>query len=762
MTLACERDGVRIFLAGADGAACALRLALSNDPNYAGPTAGPALSGARHFLHGADPTAWRTATAHAAVIYEQILPGVSLRLRESSGRVEYDVLLAPGANLESFTIHCEGANALHLKPDGALLMLTAAGPLRHTPPRTWQIAPDGTSRQLASAFVLGAPHTFGFRVKDADPALPTVVDPGLEWSTFLGGSSVDVINAVAAAAGGDWIVVGKTRSPDFPATTGSFNVSGAFDGFVTRITADGSQIVWSALLGGSGQEEFVNVAVDSTDRAVVVGYTTSADFPTTSAAWDRHFDGSPEDGIVLRMLADGSGLDWSTFLGGSVNEKLNCVVIAPGDEPVVVGETESPDYPRYGSAASAMSGPGTDATVTRISEDGARLPMSTCISGPLPGFDRGDVAHCVRLMPGGGTVVVGGDTEDDLFPTTPGSLGSAHSGLSDGFLAIVDLTTGARLTSTLVGGSDEEGVGSSSLAVDATGQIYLAVNTSSADFPMPVSGYDLLYDGRGDVAVIVLDAALSGVAVGVPLAGTFLGTPRDEEFATLALAPDGSVLVAGSTNHPGFPTTLGAWDTVHNGGTNLDDAFVVRLDPTLTTLLYSSFVGGSSADLPTQIAAAGNDAVVLACLTGSADFATRAGAADDSFNGVSDGFLLRLDLRLCPILAVQPDPLRRGQPASFRVSELTPGERAYVAYTLTGVGFGSAPPRLGGLRLDLIGAVALLGQTPPANAAGVATLALTVPPGAPLVTLWTQAAVARGPAGALSLKSSVVARTVAP
>lgn len=763
LMLACERDGFRTYLVGPDGTGCAVRFGLTDDASHPGPSAGPVLPGARTFLRGADPDGWRSTTAHASMLYEALRPGIDLRLRETAGRFEYDVLLAPGADLESFTILCEGVESLRIENDGALLVTTAAGPLRHTPPRTWQIAPDGAQRPLVSAFVLRAPNAFGFRIEGADPALPTVVDPGLEWSTFLGGSGHDVISSVASAAQGEWIVAGWTRSPNFPASTGSFNASGAMDGFVARFSADGSQMLWSALIGGAEDEDFYSVAVDSADRAVIAGYSASADFPTTPGAWDRIRNGG-SDGVVLRLLADGSGLDWSTYLGGSDDDanEFAGLAIAPGDEPVIASSTHSFDYPQVGSASQPMSGGPEDATVTRLSEDGSTILMSTCLSGPLIGFGEHDEGACVRVMPGGTTVVVAGDTADPNFPVTPGTLGTTFSGGKDCFLAIVDLATGARLASTLVGGSGEDELRAAGLEVDAAGRIYLVTATESADYPMPASGYDLVYDDRGDLALTIVDATLAGTGPGIPLAGTYLGTMRDEEFASIALAADGSVLVAGSTNHPGFPTTLGAWDTVHNGGANLDDGFVARFDPTLTTLLYATFVGGSGIDLPLQIAVAGPDAVVLAGATTSADFPIRAGAADGSFNGVSDGFLLRLDLRLCPILAVQPDPLRRGQPASFRVSELTPGERAFVAYSLTGVGFGSAPPPLGGLRLDLIGAVALLGQTPPANAAGVATLALTVPPGAPLVTLWTQAAVARGAAGALSLKSNVVARTVVP
>lgn len=762
LTLACERDGVRIFLAGADGAACALRLAFTDDPHYAGPTAGPALPGAHHFLRGADPAAWRTASAHASVIYEEILQGIGLRLRDAPGRIEYDVLLAPGADLDSFTMLCEGADALRLAPDGALLMLTAAGPLRHTPPRTWQITPDGATRPLASAFVLHAPDVFGFRVEGADPALPTVVDPGLEWSTFLGGSLADLISDVAVTPQGDLIVTGWTLSPNFPVTVGIFNASGEMDGFISKFSADGTQLLWSTIVGGSGDDDFYRIAMDSVGRPVISAYTESPDFPTTPGAWDRQFSGT-SDGVVFRTHADGSGLDWSTFLGGSRYDELFDVALAPGDEPVVVGSTESPDFPRVGTAAAAMSGfPGADATVTRLSADGTQVLMSTCLHGAGPGLGTGDLAASVRLLPGGSTVVVAGDTEDATFQVTPGTLGPIYGGNEDTFLGTVDLATGARIASTFVGGSEEEEIIHNGLEVDAAGNVYLVTWTESPDYPMPAAGYDLSYADRGDLALTVVTSALNGSGPGAPLHGTFLGTPGDEEFGVIRLAPDGSVLVAGSTNHASFPVTPGAWDTVFNGGAGRDDTFVARFDATLTTLTYSTFLGGDGQDLPQCLLAVGADAVIVGGATQSATFPVRAGAYDASFNGFADGFLARLDLRPCPVLAVQPDPLRRGQAASFRVSELTPGERAYVAYSLTGVGFGSAPPPLGGLRLDLIGAVALLGQTPPANAAGVATLALTVPPGAPLVTLWTQAAVARGVAGSHSVKSNVVARAVAP
>ena len=384
--------------------------------------------------------------------------------------------------------------------------------------------------------------------------------------------------------------------------------------------------------------------------------------------------------------------------------------------------------------------------------------MSSCLHGPTSGRAFEDYLGHVGIEPGGATAVVLGQTQDASFPVTVGTLDTVYSGATDGFLARVSLSTGQILAATFVGGSfmdDPTG-----LALSPSGTVFVAAHTESPDFPMSPTGYDTSYSALGDVGVIELDGNFAGAGPGIPLHGTFLGTPGDEDGARLALSPNGTVLLAGSTNHPGFPTTLGAWDTVFNGAPALDDGFLSCFDPTLMSLIYSTFIGGDGLDLCLALAPDGNDAAVVAGGTFSDNFPTRAGSYDTTFNGLADGFLARLDTRLCPILQVLPDPLVRGQAATFRVSELILGERAFLLYGRSGTGFANASAQLGGLNLDLAGAISLLSQTGPASAGGIATFGVTVPVSVPPSQIWFQAAVKRGTNASHSLKTNVVQRVI--
>ena len=760
LVIGCEPDALHLLLRSESGSAASLRMAFKHSPAALNPVGTEPLPTQWHYLLGDDPDQWRNAPAYAGVIYPQLAEGVSLQLRDADGRVEYDLLLEPGADLADFSIRCEGARSLRLDSSGALVIETAAGDLRQTPPVSWQLGENDERIPLPSSFRLIGADSFGFLAPSADPALRTVIDPGLDWSTFLGGSLTDYVTSVAVTVQGDLLLTGTTISTDFPGTPGAFDLfkSGGNDGFVAKLSSDGSQLLWATYLGGSAYDETLIVRPDSLGRPVVLGYTESVDYPTTPGAFDQ-VKGGLEDGFVARLSADGSMLEWSTFLGGMFFDELGDLTIASNDEVIVVGATQSPDFPTFGSAASAMSGfPGSDGSITRFSADGSTVLMSTCLHGPTSGFAFEDFAGHVLILPGGGSAVVLGETEDASFPVTAGTLDTIYSGNRDGYLAIVNLVTGAIEAATFIGGSfyDEP----TDLAVSPGGTIYAVVHTESPDFPVHPSGYDLLYDDRGDVAVIALDGSLVGSGPGIPLHGSFFGTPGDEDGAGIAIAPDGSILLVGGTNHPGLPTTLGAWDTVFNGGVQKDDLYIARMNSSLTTLNYLSYLGGTQIEVPTGLAVTGPDSVVISGATLSADFPTRAGSYDRSLGGSADGFVLRLDLRPCPILQILPDPLVRGQQATFRVSELAPGERAFLLFGTAGLGFGSAAGPLGGLNLDLAGAISLLNQTGPANVGGVGTLTLTIPPSVALNQIWFQAAVKRGAGASHSLKSNVVSRAI--
>ena len=255
------------------------------------------LPGLHHFILGKDPSLWRRNVPwFRSVRYEGIYPGVDIRVRGKKEEWEYDLLLAPGAALSQVGIRIQGAQGLRLEDDGTLVIETGLGEIRQPPPRAWEET-GGKRRPLLCRYRLLGSDTFGFVSPGRDPRLAMVVDP-LVFSTFIGGNSTDLAFDLAVDSLGNTTVVGETASSDYPVRIGSYDTTfnGWIDAFVTRLSPDGSSLVFSTFLGGSGADFAVACSVDSAGVVTLAGETRSSDFPTTTGAFDTSYNGGDNDG----------------------------------------------------------------------------------------------------------------------------------------------------------------------------------------------------------------------------------------------------------------------------------------------------------------------------------------------------------------------------------------------------------------------------------------------------------------------------------
>ncbi|HKB15542.1 MAG TPA: hypothetical protein VKF62_05720, partial [Planctomycetota bacterium] len=273
------------------------------------------LPGRHHYFLGRDPGYWRADVPHfRSVRFSGIYPGVDLRAREEGRRFEYDLLLEPGADLESLAIKVEGAHGLRLDADGGLVVDTTLGEIRQPAPRTWETDAIGRRRTIECRHVLLGDDRFGFEApaRASDRAL--VVDPVLEYSTFLGGTGFDYVKALVVEGNGEATVAGWTSSSTFPTTVGAFDTTyAASEAFVTRLTPAGDALVFSTFLGGSLGDQAWALALDGSGGVVVAGRTASTDFPTTPAAFDTAYAGA-WDAFVARLSPSGGSLLYSSYL----------------------------------------------------------------------------------------------------------------------------------------------------------------------------------------------------------------------------------------------------------------------------------------------------------------------------------------------------------------------------------------------------------------------------------------------------------------
>jgi hypothetical protein len=284
-------------------------------------TAQQRLSGKVNYLVGGDPAKWqRGLPTHLELLYGGLWPGIDMAVRGEGGKLKYEFHLKPGSSVEDVRLSYRGAERLKVGAGGELLVQTSLGVLKDAAPVSYQRI-EGERVSVNSRYELTGDGGYGFAVGAYDPHYPLIIDPGLDYSTFLGGEGFDLGSDIAVDGRGRAYVTGITASANFPTTPGAFDTSFnggtdaplGFDGFVTKLNASGSALVYSTFLGGENGDSGYGIAVRD-GKAYVTGVTASANYPTTRGAFDRNNRG--EDAFVTKLKASGSALDYSTFLGG--------------------------------------------------------------------------------------------------------------------------------------------------------------------------------------------------------------------------------------------------------------------------------------------------------------------------------------------------------------------------------------------------------------------------------------------------------------
>lgn len=631
-----------------------------------------------YFL-GNDRTKWKSdVPGYSSALYKGLYEGVDLRVREQDSRLEYDVMLAPGADLSQVAVRCEGVRKLALGKDGSLVMETALGPLTQKPPATWYVLPSGERKPAQAGYRVMEGNRYGFAVPEQETELALVIDPGLVWSTFLGGSSNDwpgEDRPILVDTSGV-TVCGRTTSANFPRTPGAYDTSynGAFDGFVARLSPDGSRLIWGTYLGGSGDDWVFSVVQDPSGALALTGQTASANFPTTSGAFDTSYNGGV-DAFVARLSSSGSSLLFSTFLGGSGAETFGAVNISVdiSGNITVGGATASFDFPvTPGAFDTSYNGAGGygygDAFVTRLNPSGSALVWSTYLGGASDDFIE------PMTVLSSGDVIVGGGTFSANFPTTPGAYDTSFNGVEDAYFARLNSTGSALIWSTFLGGS---GMEKAAFALDPSGNIINGCWTQSSDFPVTPGAYDTSFNGNQDGVVSCLSADGSQL-----LWSTFVGGSGQDGFNAVAVKGNGEVVLAGYTFSPNFPVTSGAYDTTFNGGV---DAVVARINSTGSALLYSTFLGGSANESPWALTLDNQGMAVIEGWTLSRNFPVTPSAYDTSWNGGSgtgDVFVSKLDLVPLGVEIGQPTG-PRGDLSVALGPPLPNPSRGQVSYTVT-------------------------------------------------------------------------------
>jgi len=366
-------------------------------------------------------------------------------------------------------------------------------------------------------------------------------------------------------------------------------------------------LVYASYVGGTGGDIGYGIAVDANFDAYVAGITNSSNFPTTSGVRQTTYEGSG-DCFVFKMNAAGTHLLYSTYVGGSGTDTATAIAVSAGDA-YVTGSTTSTDFPVAPNTPTARAfqltyGGATDAFVFQLSATGSSLVYSTYLGGSGADFGQG------IAVDSSGDAYVTGSTQSNDFPTLNPL--QPYGGSGDAFITEVNFTGEQLLYSTFLGGSEADVA--QSIQLDSSKNMYVTGYTFSANFPL-VGPIQNTIKGGADAFVAKL-AAVTGSGSSLTFS-TFLGGSGDDRAYGVAVDSSQNVYVAGATVSPDFPTTTGAFQTALNGSSN---AFVSKLNTAGSSLVYSTYLGGSGIDQANAIAVTPHGIAFVTGFTQSSNF----------------------------------------------------------------------------------------------------------------------------------------------
>jgi hypothetical protein len=569
------------------------------------------LPGKVTYFRGNDPAQWRkNVRTFKRVRYASVYPGVDLVYYGQSRQLEYDFIVAPGADPSTIRLAFTGVDDTTIDAQGDLVLKTAGAPLRFQKPVMYQV--DRRRRSaIEGGYVRVSPHEVGFHVGSYDRTQPLIIDPVFSYSTYLGGNRHDAGERIAVDATGAAQIIGITQSTDFP-TVNALQpaLSGEVDVLVAKLTPDGRALIYATYLGGAQGnlgaqgDSGVGIALDPAGNAYITGFTDSLDFPTVRAL-QATLRGQ-RDAFVAKLSADGSQLLYSTYLGGSSDDFSGGIAVDLTGAAYVTGLTESTNFPAVNAFQPVCMGrlSSRNAFVAKLTPDGTALAYASYLGGSDSDWGL-DIA-----VDSAGAAYVTGLTGSANFPTVNSVQPYSGSG-QDAFVTKLAPNGKSLIYSTHLGGNFSDTA--NGIAVDMSGAAYVTGVTDSSDFPT-ANALQSMYAGGLDAFVVKLPPE-----AGALMYATYLGGSRHDEGHRIAVDAAGAAYLTGITDSFDFPT-INALQPAFAGGRF--DQFVAKLAPNGAALVHSTYLGGNNDEFGGAIALDLAGAVYVTGTTTSEDFPT--------------------------------------------------------------------------------------------------------------------------------------------
>ncbi|MCX7771086.1 MAG: SBBP repeat-containing protein [Proteobacteria bacterium] len=409
----------------------------------------------------------------------------------------------------------------------------------------------------------------------------------IKRATFFGGSGIDTGKSIKFDNTGNVFIIGDTTSQNLPTTTGAFSRtyggSDLPDGFIAKFNKSLTNLLAGTYLGGSNGDVAKTLAIDSTGNVYVAGVTSSVDFPTTIGSHDPTYNGNL-DIFVSKLNNSLSTLLISTFLGGTGDDGLNGVSIEidnANNYLYIAGDTNSINFPVTANSYNPSLSGGLDGFVTKMGVNDFLIASSTYIGGVN---DDGVIDLHLKIVDN--RVFITGFTNSIDFPTTAGVIDRNYNGNLDIFISALDLNLENLVASTYMGSSGNEIPKRITLLSD--GDLIIAGETTSANFPMSLGGFDLSFNGVRDVFLIKVDPLLTNLK-----ASSFYGGNGLDLVNGLAISNDQYIYLVGLTTSTNLPTIIINPDRTLTG---TQDGFIAKFDKNLSNLTGEIFSSPASYD----------------------------------------------------------------------------------------------------------------------------------------------------------------------
>ncbi len=566
---------------------------------------------------------------YSHISYKNVWPHINLNIRLIENRVEYEYIVRPGGNVSDIQIKIIEQASIPFEKNEIEIGL-----------KERQIVEGYTignqkNQQIQIDFVQEDIDIYSLQVYDYDCSSTLIIDC-LIYSTYIGGSEIDIGRDIAVDKEGNIYITGRTSSTNFPiqnAYDSTYNAGTAsitYDCFISKIDSSGA-IVYSTYVGGLFWEEGNGIAVDDEGIAYVTGGTRSIDFPTVNG-YDESFGGGSYDCFILILNATGNGLVYSTYLGGAFSDMGQDIIIDGVSNIFISGRTASSSFPTVNAYDDTWND-GYDCFVSKMNSTGTGLIYSTYVGGTFsytpPYDDRDDVAVALAVDTFG-NAYVSGYTNSLYFPTVNAyddTLGSWNT--EDCFVFKLNATGNGLIYSTYIGGTGQDQA--TDITIDAEGCAYITGLTQSTDFPL-VGALDSTLNGTSDSFLVKLSPEGDQL-----LYSTLLGGNDTDSGQSLMCDALNNIYLGGTTTSPDFPVVNG----VEYDGNGSADCFVLKLNITANSIMYSTCMGGTMDDSLLSLVIDSYGTVYATGSTYSDDF-PMVDPYDDTQNGESDVFVFLL------------------------------------------------------------------------------------------------------------------------